>query len=65
MFKVNEGLKTQSPTYKIEDINGVIMEGKYYEQVLLKFEFDFESKNKVFESLDIFLTVNKYKDDKK
>ena len=41
-FKVNEILKTQSPTHKIEDMNGEIIEGKYYEQELLKFEFDFE-----------------------
>ena len=46
LFKVNEVLKTQPPTYKIEDINGEIIEGKYYEQELLKTEFDFESNNK-------------------
>ena len=45
-------------------MNGEIVEGKYYEQELLKSEFDFESNNKVLESLDVFLTVNKYKDDK-
>ena len=65
LFKVNEVFKTQPPTYKIEDIDGEIIEGKYYEKELLKSEFDFESNNKVSESLDIFLTVNKYKDDKK
>ena len=65
LFKVNEVLKTQPPTYKIEDANGEIIEGKYYEQELLKSEFDFESNNNVLESLDIFLTVNKYKYDKK
>ena len=65
LFKVNEVLKTQPATYKIEDINAEIIEGKYYEQEPLKTEFDFESNNKVLESLDIFLTVNKYKDDKK
>ena len=65
LFKVNKVLKTQPPTYKIEDINGEIREGKYFEQELLKPEFDFESNNKVLESLDIFLTVNKYEDDKK
>ena len=65
MFKVNEVLKTQPPTYKIKDINGEIIEAKYYEQEILKSEVDFESNNKVLESLDIFLTVNKYKDDKK
>ena len=55
LFKVNEVLKTQPPTYKIEDINGEIIEGKYYEQELLKSEFDFESNNKVSDSLDIDL----------
>ena len=29
LFKVNEVLKTKPPTYKIEDINGEIIEGKY------------------------------------
>ena len=65
MFKVNEVLKTQPPTYKIEDVNGEIIEGKYYEQEILKSEFDFESNNEVLESLNINLSVNKYKDDKK
>ena len=55
LFKVNEVLKTQPPTYKIEDINGEIIEGKNYEQELLKSEFDFESNNKVLESLNIDL----------
>ena len=32
LFKVNEVLKTQPPTYNIEDINGEIIEGKNYEQ---------------------------------
>ena len=58
LFKVNEVLKTHPPTYKIEDINGEIIEGKYYEQELLKSEFDFESNNKVLESLNIFLKIN-------
>ena len=34
LFKVNEILKTQPPTYKIEDTNGEIIEGKYSEQEL-------------------------------
>ena len=65
LFKVNEILKTQPPTYKIEDMNGEIIEGKYYEQKISKSEFDFESNNNFLETLDIILTVNKYKDDKK
>ena len=32
LFKVNEDLEKQPPTYKIEDMNGEIKEGKYYEQ---------------------------------
>ena len=36
LFKVNEVLKTQPPTYKIEGINREIIEGKYFEQELLK-----------------------------
>ena len=36
LFKVKEILKTQPPNYKIEDMNGEIIEGKYYEQELLK-----------------------------
>ena len=42
-----------------------MIEGKYYEQELLKSEFDFESINKVLESLNLVLSVNKYKDDEK
>ena len=59
LLKVNEVLKTQPPTYKIEDINGEIIESKYYEQELLKSKFDFESNNKVLESLNINLSKNK------
>ena len=57
-FKYNAVLKTQPPTNKIEDSNGEIIEDKYYEQELLKSEFDFESNNKVLESLKIFLNIN-------
>ena len=55
LFKVKEVLKTQPPTYKIEDKNGEIIEGKYNEQEFLKSEKDFESNNKVLESLNIYL----------
>ena len=55
LLKVNEVLKTQPPTYKIEDINGEILEDEYYEQELLKSEFDFESNNYVLKSLNIDL----------
>ena len=53
MFKVNEVLKTQRPSYKIEDMSGEIKGGKYYEQEQLKSEIDFESNNKVLESSNI------------
>ena len=55
LFKVNEVLNTQPqpPKYKIEDMNGEIIEDKYYEKELLKSEIDFESNNKVLESLKI------------
>ena len=55
LFKINEVLNTQPLTYKIEDMNGEIIGGKYYEQELLKSEFDFETNNKVLESLGIIL----------
>ena len=58
LFKVNEVLKTQPPTYKREDTKDEIIEGKYYEQELLKSEFDFESNNKVLESINIVLNIN-------
>ena len=58
LFKVNEILNTQPLTYKLEDMNGEIIEGKSYEQELLKSELDFESNNKVLESLNIFLNKN-------
>ena len=43
LVKVNEILKTPPPTYKIEDMNEGIIEGKYYKQEILKSVFDFES----------------------
>ena len=58
LFKVNEVLKTKPPLYKIEDINCEIIEGKYYEHEILKSEFDFESNNKVLESLNIRETAS-------
>ena len=39
-------------------MNGEIIEGKYYEQELLKSEFDFESNNEVLEYLNKFLNMN-------
>ena len=39
-------------------MNGEIIESKNYEQELLKSEFDFESSNKVLESLNIRLPAS-------
>ena len=41
--------------YRIEQINGEIIEAKYYKQELLKSEFDFVSNNNILESLNIDL----------
>ena len=53
LFKVNEVLKTKPTTFKIEDINGEIIEVEYYERELLKSEFDFESNIKILKPLNI------------
>ena len=53
----SKGYTSQPPTYKMEDINGEIIEGKYYEQELLKSEFDFESDNS-FRIIKYRLTVS-------
>ena len=53
LFEINEVLKTQPPTYNIEDMNGEIIGSKYYEQGLLKSESDFESNKKDLESFNI------------
>ena len=58
LFKVHEVLNTQSLTYKIEDMKGETIGVKFYEQELLKYEFDFESNNKLLESLNILLNIN-------
>ena len=43
----------------MEDINGEIIEVKYYEQELLKSDFGFESNKKVLEKLNIVLSKQK------
>ena len=59
LFKINQVLKTQPPIYRIEYVDGKKIENIYYEQELLKSDFDFESNNKVFETLGLNLTVKK------
>ena len=46
----NNRVKKHNREKKKEDINGEIIEGKYYKQELLKTDFDFESHNDVLES---------------
>ena len=45
----------QPPTYKIEETDGEITEGIYFKQKFSKCDFDFESKKKVPESLNMDL----------
>ena len=54
MFKVNKVNQTTPVTYTLEDENGEVIEGKYYEQELLRSVFNFESNNKTLESMNIF-----------
>ena len=54
LFRINKINNTTPVTYTIEDENGEVIEGKYYEQELLKSVFDFASNEKVLESMNIF-----------
>ena len=42
VFKIVEVLRTNPITYVIMDSNGEIIKGSFYEQELLKSQFDFE-----------------------
>ena len=46
--------KTNPVTYTLNDENGEIIQGKYYEQELLGSIFNFDSYNKTLESMNIF-----------
>ena len=54
-FRINKINNTTPVTYIFSDENGEIIEGKYYEQELLKSVFDFNSNDKVLESMNIFV----------
>ena len=54
LFKIHSINKTNPVTYTLNDENGEIIEGKYYEQELLRSIFDFDSNNKTLESMNIF-----------
>ena len=54
LFKIHSINKTNPVTYTLNDENGEIIQGKYYEQELLSSIFDFDSNNKTLESMNIF-----------
>ena len=54
LFKIHNINKTNPVTYTLNDENGDIIQGKYYEQELLRSIFDFDSNNKTLESMNIF-----------
>ena len=54
LFKIHNINKTNPVTYTLNDENGEIIQGKYYEQELLSSIFDFDSNNKTLESMNIF-----------
>ena len=54
LFKIHKINPTNPVTYGLEDENNEQIEGKYYEQELLRSVFYFESNNKTLESMKIF-----------
>ena len=53
LFKIHSINKTNPVTYTVNDENGEIIQGKYYEQELLRSIFNFDSNNKTLESMKI------------
>ena len=58
-FKINEVLNTNPPTYIIEDRFGEVVEGRYYEQELLKSAFNFDTNDDVLHSINLKLKNTK------
>ena len=54
LFKIHSINKTNPITYTLNDENGEIIQGKNYEQELLRSLFNFDSFNKTLESMIIF-----------
>ena len=54
LFKIHKINSTNPVTYTLEDENGEIIRGKYYEQELLGSIFNFDFNNKTLESMNIF-----------
>ena len=54
LFKIHKINSTNPVTYGLVDENNEQIEGKYYEQELLRSIFNFKSNNKTLESMNIF-----------
>ena len=54
LFKIHSINKTTPVTYTLKDQNKEIVQGKYYEQELLRSAFNFETNDNVLESMNIF-----------
>ena len=54
LFKIHKINNTNPVTYGLVDENNEQIEGKYYEQELLRSVFNFEFNNKTLESMNIF-----------
>ena len=54
LFKIHKINPTNPVTYGLVDENNEPIEGKYYEQELLRSVFNFKSNNKTLESMNIF-----------
>ena len=54
LFKIHKINNTNPVTYGLVDENNEQIEGKYYEQELLRSVFHFKSNNKTLESMNIF-----------
>ena len=59
LFKIHSINKTNPVTYTLEDENGEIIQGKYYEQEVLGSIFNFDSNNKTLKSMNIFHKMDK------
>ena len=54
LFKIHSINSTNPITYTLIDENGEIIQGEYYEQEFSRSVFNFESNNKMLESMNIF-----------
>ena len=54
LFKIHKINSTNPVTYTLEEENKEIIQGKYYEQELLRSIFNIDSNNKTLESMNIF-----------